>query len=141
MFRIFALIVGFATFLTFAHADGQNAADQSAIQTTIAGQLEAFQKQDAVKAYSYAAPNVTTIFPSVDKFMAMVQRGYQPILNNTEHKFGALSVDTIGRLIQRMTITAVNGKNYEAIYAVEKQPDGSWKISGVQLQEIPGVGV
>lgn len=141
MFKILALCIGMLTFLTFADAAEPSAADLSAIQNTIAGQLDAFQKQDDAKAYSFAAPNVTTIFPTVDVFMAMVKRGYQPIFNNSKYKFGARGVDSLGRPIQHVVITATNGKNYEAIYALEKQSDGSWKISGVQLQEVPGVGV
>ena len=31
------------------------------------------------------------------------------------------------------------GKRYEAVYAMQQQPDGSWKIAGVQMVEIPGV--
>ena len=31
------------------------------------------------------------------------------------------------------------GKTYEALYSMEKQLDGSWRISGCTLLEIPGL--
>ena len=34
-----------------------------------------------------------------------------------------------------------NGKAWTALYAMERQPDGSWKIVGCQLLELPGADV
>ena len=114
-------------------------ADQSAFQAVISGQLEAIKKDDGPAAYSFAAPIVKGIFPSPEIFMAMVKRGYEPIYRNSKYVFGDLKTDTLGRPAQHVIITATNGKRYEAVYAMQKQPDGSWKIAGVQMIEIPSV--
>jgi Domain of unknown function (DUF4864) len=139
MSKLFAIAVSIIMFVGLASA--QSGDDATAIQNSIANQLQAFQTQNDGAAYSYAAPNVTTIFPTVDGFIAMVKRGYDPIYNNTKFRFGKLGIDSLARPAQRVLITTASGKTYEAIYAMEKQADGSWKIAGVQLQEVPGVGV
>ncbi len=139
MLKMFATVLSLLAVLTFARADDLAAADKTAIQDAISGQLEAFKVEDGAKAYSYAAPIVTGVFPSVEIFMGMVKRGYEPIYTNTKYGFGTVVTDNLGRPAQHVTITAANGKRYEAVYAMEKQKDGSWKIAGVQMVEIPGV--
>ena len=47
-------------------------AEVKAAQTTIDSQLKAFSADDGNTAYSYAAPNVKRIFPTLDTFMSMV---------------------------------------------------------------------
>ncbi|MDE2446530.1 MAG: DUF4864 domain-containing protein, partial [Alphaproteobacteria bacterium] len=122
--------------LTPAHAD---APDQAALQAVISAQLQAFQNDDGPKAYSYAAPVVKLKFPDVVTFMTMVKSGYLPIYKNAKFAFGSLALDANGNPAQHVTITAESGKRYEAVYFMQQQPDGSWKIAGVQMVEIPGL--
>jgi ketosteroid isomerase-like protein len=141
MFRFFAITLAFVSIFSFAHAQDVSTSDKSAITTAISGQLEAFKAGDGTKAYSFAAPLVTSVFPTVEIFMGMVKRGYEPIFRNTKYGFGTIVTDTLGRPAQHVTITASDGKRYEAVYAMQRQPDGSWKIAGVQMVEIPGLDV
>ena len=136
MFRFLVSILLFVFLLAPAKAENP---DQSAFQAVISGQLEAFKKDDGQTAYSFAAPIVKGIFPDAEIFMTMVKRGYEPIYKNTKYVFSDLTTDTLGRPAQHVIITATNGKRYEAVYAMQKQPDGSWKIAGVQMLEIPSV--
>jgi hypothetical protein len=131
---VFAILFSLFLFLP-AHSEDLSPPDKANVQAVIAGQLEAFKAGDGVKAYSYAAPFVTKVFPTVEIFMTMVQRGYEPIYRNTKYGFGSIVTDTLGRPAQHVTITAAN----EAVYAMQQQPDGSWKIAGVQMVEIPGL--
>ena len=41
-----------------------------------------------------------------------------------------------GRPIQRVTIVGPDGLNYEAIYTMERQPDGTWQINVEKSQEL-----
>jgi len=136
MFKFLISALLFVFLLAPAQAES---ADQSAFQAVISGQLEAFKKDDGQTAYSFAAPIVKGIFPSAEIFMGMVKRGYEPIYKNTKYVFGDLATDSLGRPAQHVIITASNGKRYEAVYAMQQQPDGSWKIAGVQMVEIPSV--
>ena len=136
MFRLLISTLLFVLLLVPARAE---TADQSAFQAVISGQLEAFKKDDGQAAYSFAAPIVKGIFPSAEIFMGMVKRGYEPIYKNTKYVFSDLKTDSLGRPAQHVIITASDGKRYEAVYAMQQQPDGSWKIAGVQMVEIPSV--
>jgi hypothetical protein len=111
-------------------------AESDAIKSVIENQLNAFAADDGAKAYSYAAPVVQQVFPSVDMFMGMVKQGYQPVYRNTNRVFGDAFQDPRGSKAMRVILTDQSGKRHEAIYVMEKQPDGSWKIAGCVILEI-----
>ena len=134
-FLISALLVVFLIVPTSAQSITPQ--DQTAFQAIIAAQLDAFKKDDGAAAYSYAAPVVQGLFPDAEKFMTMVKHGYEPIFKNTKHSFGQVVDDGLGHPNQHVIITTSDGKRYEAVYVMQQQPDGSWKIAGVQMVEIP----
>jgi hypothetical protein len=53
--------------------------DVAAAQGVIRSQAEAFSRDDAAAAYSYAAPAIREMFPQADIFMSMVQHSYAPV--------------------------------------------------------------
>ena len=112
---------------------------QTAFEAVISGQMEAFKKDDGKTAFSFAAPFVQGIFQNPETFMSMVKKGYAPIYKNSKYSFGPMVNDSTGRPIQHVMITATDGKRYEAIYVMQQQADGSWKIAGVQMVEVPSV--
>ena len=116
-----------------------SAADQAAIKSTISAQLDAFQRDDAAGAYSFASPAIKSKFPSPDVFMGMVQSGYRPVYRPRSFDFIELK-DIDGRLIQYVDIVGPENGLWRAAYTMERQPDGSWLIAGVYLAERPGVG-
>src|ERR1041384_5187484 len=52
------------------------AADARAVRAVIEAQLEAFRRDDAPRAFSYAAPGIRESFGTPEKFMAMVREQY-----------------------------------------------------------------
>src|SRR5437870_13474550 len=65
------------------------AADDVAVaQSVIRSQVEAFGRDDAATAYSYAAPAIHDIFPRADIFLFMVQQGYAAIYRHKSFEFG-----------------------------------------------------
>ena len=72
----------------FATSAMAGEAEVKAAQSSIDGQLQAFKADDNAKAYSYAAPNVQRIFPSVDIFMGMVTSAYEPVHKPKSYAFG-----------------------------------------------------
>jgi hypothetical protein len=114
-------------------------ADTAAMRQVIQSQLDAFAADRGDEAYSHAAPIVKMAFPDVPGFMAMVKGGYQPVYRNTAREFVESSISSAGRPIVRMRLTALDGKRYEALYTMEQQPDGTWKIAGCVLITIPGL--
>jgi hypothetical protein len=112
-------------------------ADRAAVQTSIAQQLEAFRRDDGVAAYSFAAPGIRRQFPSEEIFMELVRRGYPAVYRSRSHVFGPL-VETPTGLAQSVDILDAEGALWEALYTFERQPDGSWKISGCFARKKPG---
>ena len=125
---LLALIVSF-TFPASA------ADDVAAAQSVIRSQEQAFGRDDAIAAYSYAAPAIKQIFPEADIFMMMVQQAYPPVYRHKSFEFGeARAAD--GQVAQRVHIVDANGETWEALYTLEQQPDGSLKITGCSLLKV-----
>ncbi len=112
-------------------------ADRSAVQNTIERQLRAFLADDGAAAYSFAAPNIQTMFPTQDVFMELVRRGYQPVYRSRSHSFGPLR-ETASGLEQLVDIVDAAGDFWVARYTLEQQPDGTWKITSCVLLKRPG---
>ena len=115
-----------------ADAPDLSAADRQAIRAVIAQQIAAFRRDDGEAAFAFAAPRIREIFTTPDNFMRMVREGYQPVYRPREVNFGTLST-LEGRLVQRVLLVGPDGVPVTALYFMEMQPDGSWKISGCVL--------
>jgi uncharacterized protein DUF4864 len=125
--RIAVLLITFLLSFTAAHAD-----DIAAGQSVIRAQEQAFARDDAAAAYSYAAPAIKPIFPTPDIFMSMVENAYAPVYRHRSFEFGEAKVE--GNWIgQRVHIIDANGDAWEALYTLEQQGDGSYKITGCSL--------
>ena len=73
-----ALLFPLLLLLAPAPGSGQSvpAADARAVRAVIEAQLEAFRRDDAPRAFSYAAPGIRDSFGTPEKFMAMVREQY-----------------------------------------------------------------
>ena len=105
--------------------------DVASAQSVIRSQAEAFSRDDAAAAYSYAAPSIRDVFPQ-DAFMAMVRDSYTPVYRHKSFEFGEARVAD-GQIAQRVHIIDADGIPWEALYTLELEPDGSVKISGCVL--------
>jgi Domain of unknown function (DUF4864) len=131
--RLLVIVVLGFSLTSFARA----ASDQDEIKTVIESQLNAFAIDNGNEALSYAAPIVKQIFKTPEQFMAMVKQGYQPVYRNSNRIFGDVFQDGLGRPAMRVVLTGADGKRYEALYAMEEQADGTWKIAGCVILAIP----
>ena len=132
-------LVHFIAVLLFALpavAGAQEAAvserDQSAIQGVIQSQLAAFQRDDGAEAFSYASPGIRARFQTVDNFMNMVRTGYPAVYRPREVEMLELKVR--GSTVQQEVLfVGPDGGVVKAVYSMERQEDGTWRISGVYL--------
>ena len=122
-----------------AWAQAPSPADRAEFQRIISEQIAAFRADDGKTAYGFAAPAIRRLFPTPEIFMRMVRQGYRPVYRPQSFRFGEAVPDPLGRPAQRVTIVGPDDKTYEALYSMERQPDGSWRIDGCTLLEIPGV--
>jgi hypothetical protein len=109
-------------------------AEIKAAQAVIDSQLKAFLANDGATAYSFAAPNVKQVFPTVDTFMNMVTNGYAPVRKPRSYSFGKVEQTGPTSIVQQVLIVGPDGKDYEAVYTLEQQPDGTFKITGCSLR-------
>ena len=126
--RITALLTMLLLSLTPALAGD----DATAAKDVIRAQEQAFGRDDAASAYSYAAPAIKEIFPAADIFMAMVENSYAPVYRHKSFEFGETKVEG-DWIAQRVHIVDANGEAWEALYTLEQQGDGSYKITGCSL--------
>jgi hypothetical protein len=141
--RLFAVAALFAALFALVPPDRARAVDDgevAGIRQTIEGQLNAFRRDDAAGAYGFAAPSIQQIFPSQDAFMQMVRQGYAPIYRPRSFSFEAPR-EIGGTIGQEVRVVDEDGGNWLALYTMEKQPDGSWKISGCRLVKAPDQSV
>ena len=120
-----ALLIGLA-------APARAGDDVATAQTVIRAQIDAFGRDDAASAYSYAAPAIRSMFPQADIFIGMVKQRYAPVYRHRSFEFGEAKVSD-GRIAQRVHIVDADGEAWEALYTLEQQPDGSVKITGCVL--------
>jgi hypothetical protein len=108
--------------------------DIRSAQATIAAQIKAFLADDNAAAYSYASPEIQRIFPTVDAFMGMVKRAYQPVWHPQSYAFGKVEQTSPTSIVQQVLVVGPDGRGYEAVYTLERQSDGVFRITGVSLR-------
>ena len=132
---ILALLVlaGFAPALAWADPGD---ADRAAIQSVIQQQLNAFQADDGRAAFALASPGIRQQFGDPDTFMALVRQGYPMVYRPRETHFGALAEED-GRIVQKVAFVGPDGVLVTALYMMEREPDGSWRIAGCVIARTP----
>ena len=106
--------------------------DVAAAQNVIRSQEQAFARDDAAAAWSHAAPAIQELFQRPEIFMQMVQQGYAPVYRHRSFEFGEAKAAG-GQIAQRVHIVDDNGEAWEALYTLERQADGSFRITGCSL--------
>jgi hypothetical protein len=107
-------------------------ADATAIQQVIQGQMNAFKVDDWNAAFAYASPSIQTKFQSPQVFSQLVTQGYQPVYRPRGVEFRELKASEFGPT-QEVFVVGPDGLSYLAYYTMEKQTDGTWRISGCFL--------
>lgn len=130
----FRLAAAAAALFLIAEPAFAGEAEVKAAQSVIDGQLKAFKANDGEKAYSFAAPNIKQMFPSVESFMTMVTHGYPPVSQAQRYDFGKVEEMGPTKIVQQVLIVGPDGKDYEAVYTIEMQADGSALITGCSLK-------
>ncbi len=108
------------------------AIEWQAIKGVIGEQLAALKAGDGPKAFAHASPGVRRQFGTADAFLAMVRTGYGALVAARYSEFleGAVIA---GDVIQPMRLVAPDNTVQVALYTMQRQPDGRWKIAGCVL--------
>jgi hypothetical protein len=114
--------------------------DQEAIRTAIEGQMDAFKRDDGVAAFAYASPRIQAIFKNPETFMVMVRKDYEAVYRPSLVSFRDLeSIE--GNLVQPVLVMGPSGVPVTALYVMERQEDGAWRIGGCIIVPEPGTGL
>lgn len=127
-----ALLIVFAPLTLRADEPGDS------IQAVIADQIAAFQANDVERAFTHAAPNIQRMFQNPKRFGQMVQQGYPMVWRPARYQWLKI-VETESGPVQVVLFEDQSGRLHEAGYLMQ-QIDGTWRINGVKLREIDGVG-
>jgi len=119
----------------FKAQDGPGAA----ITGVIRSQIDAFLQDDFATAFSFASPDIRALFGTPDRFGAMVRNGYPMVWRPSDVRFLDLR-EIDGALWQAVMMRDAAGRTHVLGYQMEQQPDGSWKIDGVQILRAPEAG-
>ncbi len=108
------------------------------IQAVISDQISDFQRDDVVAAFDHAAPGIQEKFGSPETFGRMVRDLYPMVWRPARFEMLQL-IETPAGLVQVVLFEDAFGKLHEAGYLMT-EVDGVWRISGVRLRAVPGVG-
>lgn len=123
-----------AIFLAAAPIEAQ----QDEIKSVISSQIQSFMKDDFATAFTFAAPNIKEIFQTSDRFGQMVRQSYPMVHHPAEVVFQGLREEA-GTMQQNVLIRDLQGQYFVARYSMI-QVNGDWQISGVSIEQSPGVG-
>ncbi|WP_108663105.1 DUF4864 domain-containing protein [Acuticoccus kandeliae] len=123
---VFAAFVAFATPVE---------ADPLDVRETIEAQLEAFRTGNADAAYALAGPKLQRMFPTPERFIRMVRRGYGPVYHAQSVVYLRSKAMEGDGFAQEVGFTDNTGKSWTALYTLAKQPNGEWRITGCYLRK------
>lgn len=106
--------------------------DGAAFRAVISAQVEAFRRDDWAAAFAFASPGIRARFGSVDGFRSMVMGAYQAVARPRVFEYEAATV-VDGRPAQPVFVVGPDGTAHRALYFMEQQPDGTWRIGGCVL--------
>ena len=126
---IVALSIALATTLAFAQGSTHPAADWDRIRGVVTAQREALVAGDGERAFAFATPALRRQYGSAEAFMRMVRSGYQALVDAryVELLEGAVIE---GSTIQPLRLVMPDGAVLVALYTMERQRDGAWRIAG-----------
>ncbi|VEP14723.1 conserved hypothetical protein [Hyella patelloides LEGE 07179] len=109
--------------------------DKAEIRQVIEKQLQAFQQDDFITAFSFASPAIQQQFGSWDNFKDMVTDSYQAVYRPRSVMFrGFTMVENFPA--QNLILMDSTGNIVQATYVMQLQQDHSWRIHGCFLVPI-----
>lgn len=130
--KAFVALLAFVAGAAFAGEPTLASRDWNAIRKVIGDQLTALKAGDGAKAMNFAAPGIQSQFGTPENFLRMVRTGYSALLEARRTQFleGAV-ID--GAVIQPLRLVMPDDTVLVALYQMQKQSDGRWRIAGCTI--------
>ena len=106
--------------------------DEAAIRNVITRQIDAFKRDDGDAAYALASPHIQQQFGDPRRFLDMVRRSYPAVHRPRSVDFAELLVgdDTV---VQQVELVGPSGEAELALYSMQRDAAGQWRIDGCVL--------
>lgn len=139
MARLLALLMCTALPVASAIAD-LNSADVRAIHGVIQSQIQALAQDDAVGAFDLASPDAKERLGTPENFLQIIKEHYSPIYR---HRLALFSPpeNINGNIIQIVRLTTRDSHVWLAVYRMQRDTEGRWRVDGCQLFETGSVSV
>lgn len=142
LLSLYAALLALTCSLAAVPAAGQES-DRSAAQEVrlvVQLQLDAFSEDDAEKAFSLATEATQTLAGTPGKFLHVIKQQFKPIYRHRDALFSEPEI--IGpHALQVVQLTDHDNLVWIAIYQVELERDGAWKVDGCQLFETSDMSI
>ena len=104
------------------------------VRSVIVTQLQAFGANDADGAFETTTPAVREAIGNPWHFLAMMRGAYPMVYHPASVTF--IRAEVLGDAVLQLTeIIDDQGKSWLALFALERQPDASWRIGGCSVIE------
>ena len=138
--RAFAALLFLCAVIASAQAQADlSADDRAAIRAVIAQQIDAFRHDDAEAAFSFASPGIQGQFGTPSRFLDMVRRAYPAVHRPRAVEFTGLRLGE-GAVVQEVELVGPDGAFELALYSMERDSAGQWRISGCTLVQSARLG-
>jgi hypothetical protein len=139
-FAMLALLAGLAFPMSYATADELTQEDRVAIRGVVQLQLEALADDDADTAFALATADTRSKLGDPYTFLQIIKDEFRPIYRHRRALFSRPeTVD--GHALQIVRLTDRDNLVWVAIYQMQREMDGSWKIADCQLLETNAISV
>lgn len=138
---VMSLLLGLLLFaINEAASEGMHPADARAIRIVIQSQLDAFEEDNAVKAFDLAAASTRVELGDPDNFLRMIKEKYPPVYR---HRLAIFSAPEMidGYALQIVRLTDRDNLVWLAVYRMQREMDGNWKIEGFKLLGTTSISV
>ncbi|MGH8705664.1 MAG: DUF4864 domain-containing protein [Burkholderiales bacterium] len=112
-------------------------ADTRAVREVIEAQLDAFRRDDAPRAFSYATAGIRKTFRTPEVFLEMVRTSYAVVYRPQSVQFDP-PVVIGGEVVQPVRMTDAEGRAWLALYPMQREASGAWRINGCRLARLAG---
>lgn len=135
------LLAGLASWMArSAQAAPVDSDDAQAIRETVRSQLDAFAGDDAAAAFELATTSVRTLFGDADRLLQTIKRQFPPVYRHRDVVFSAPEIIG-GRALQLVRLTDADCQVWVAVFVMQQETSGTWRIDGCRLVKTNSVSV
>lgn len=115
---------------------GLSAEDAEQVQRIVVAQIQALAENDAERMFETTTPAVREAIGSSGRFLAMMRGAYPMVYQPSAVTFHKVAAGP-GGAWQLVEITDSEEQSWLGVFALERQPDKSWRISGCLMTRNP----